>query len=107
MVILLWLSKQSRSRKVQAVSVITVLLNILLLGVEALLALMIAYLVLLTGSALFAPRHTKLRQDGPTQRFLILVPAHNEERLLPSLLANLDQLDYPPALYAVHVVADN
>src|SRR5437868_13705966 len=68
---------------------------------------MIAYLLSLTGAALFAPRHTKLRQNGPVQRFLILVPAHNEERLLPSLLDNLHQLDYPSALYSVHVVADN
>ena len=65
------------------------LFQILLLGAEAVLALMITYLLLLTGTALFAPRHTQLRQQSPTQRFLILVPAHNEERLLPSLLANL------------------
>jgi cellulose synthase/poly-beta-1,6-N-acetylglucosamine synthase-like glycosyltransferase len=89
------------------VSVITTLFYILLLSAEAVLALMISYLLLLTGAALFAPRYTKLRQNGPTQRFLILVPAHNEERLLPSLLANLHQLDYPATLYAIHVVADN
>jgi 1,2-diacylglycerol 3-beta-glucosyltransferase len=83
------------------------LFHILLLGAEAVLALMITYLLLLTGAALFAPRHTKLRQNSPTQRFLILVPAHNEERLLPSLLTNLHQLDYPAALYTIHVVADN
>jgi 1,2-diacylglycerol 3-beta-glucosyltransferase len=89
------------------VSTIITLFHILLLGAEAVMALMIAYLLLLTGAALFAPRHTQLRQNGSTQRFLILVPAHNEERLLPSLLDNLRQLDYPSALYAVHVVADN
>jgi cellulose synthase/poly-beta-1,6-N-acetylglucosamine synthase-like glycosyltransferase len=81
--------------------------QILLLGIEAVLALMIGYLLLLAIVALFAQRHTKPRQGGPTNRFLILVPAHNEERLLPSMLANLHQLDYPSALYAVHVVADN
>jgi cellulose synthase/poly-beta-1,6-N-acetylglucosamine synthase-like glycosyltransferase len=79
----------------------------LLLGIEAVLGLMIGYLLLLTAAALFASRHTRLRQEGPTHRFLILVPAHNEERLLPSLLANLRQLDYPQPLYQVHVVADN
>jgi 1,2-diacylglycerol 3-beta-glucosyltransferase len=89
------------------VNVVTTLFQILLLSVEAVLALMITYLLMLTGAALFAQRHTKLRQDGPSHRFLILVPAHNEERLLPSLLSNLHQLDYPAALYAVHVVADN
>jgi cellulose synthase/poly-beta-1,6-N-acetylglucosamine synthase-like glycosyltransferase len=89
------------------VSIIITLFQILLFGAEAVLALIITYLLLLTGAAVFAPRHTKLRQQGPTQRFLILVPAHNEERLLPSLLANLHQLDYPASLYAIHVIADN
>jgi cellulose synthase/poly-beta-1,6-N-acetylglucosamine synthase-like glycosyltransferase len=89
------------------VSSVITLLHILLLGIEGLLGLMIAYLVLLTGAALFASRGTKLRQGGVKHRFLILVPAHNEERLLPSLLENLHQLDYPKSLYTVHVVADN
>jgi cellulose synthase/poly-beta-1,6-N-acetylglucosamine synthase-like glycosyltransferase len=79
----------------------------LLLGAEAGLGLMIGYLLLLTVAAVFAPRHTALRKEDPTHRFLILVPAHNEERLLPSLLANLRQLDYPQSLYQIHVVADN
>jgi 1,2-diacylglycerol 3-beta-glucosyltransferase len=89
------------------VSILIALLHILLLGAELVLALIITYLLLLTGAALFAPRHTKLGQHIPTQRFLILVPAHNEERLLPSLLDNLQQLDYPASLYEIHVVADN
>jgi 1,2-diacylglycerol 3-beta-glucosyltransferase len=89
------------------VSIIITLFQILLFGAEAVLALMITYLLLLTGAAVFAPRYTKLRQQSPTQRFLILVPAHNEERLLPSLLANLHQLNYPASLYAIHVIADN
>lgn len=71
------------------------------------LALMVAYLLLLTLAALFAPRTTRLRREAPSHRFIIMVPAHNEERLLPQLLQNLQALDYPPELYRVHVVADN
>jgi cellulose synthase/poly-beta-1,6-N-acetylglucosamine synthase-like glycosyltransferase len=89
------------------VNLIITILHILLFGAQAVLALMIGYLLLLTAAALFASRQTKLRQESPTHRFLILVPAHNEERLLPSLLANLRQLDYPQSLYQVHIVADN
>jgi cellulose synthase/poly-beta-1,6-N-acetylglucosamine synthase-like glycosyltransferase len=89
------------------VSLIINILHILLFGAQAVLILMIGYLLLLTAAALFASRQTKLRQESPTHRFLILVPAHNEERLLPSLLANLRQLDYPQSLYQVHIVADN
>ena len=39
--------------------------------------------------------------------FILLVPAHNEERLLPGLLASIGQLAYPPERYTVLVVADN
>jgi len=43
----------------------------------------------------------------PRHRFAILIPAHDEEILLPRLLHSLDGLDYPRHLYTVHVVADN
>jgi hypothetical protein len=35
---------------------------------------------------------------APRHRFFILVPSHNEEKLMPSLLDNLRQLDYPSTL---------
>ncbi|NNJ11070.1 glycosyltransferase [Chloroflexales bacterium ZM16-3] len=56
---------------------------------------------------MFAKRKTPPRPDKPSTRFVIMVPAHNEERLLPQLLDSLSQIDYPHDLYAVHVVADN
>ena len=39
--------------------------------------------------------------------FTILVPAHNEELLLPDLLESLQNLDYPKINYSIHVIADN
>lgn len=42
-----------------------------------------------------------------TKTFAILIPAHNEEQLLPTLLESLAQVDYPAFLYQIHVVADN
>src|SRR3954447_1740930 len=36
--------------------------------------------------------------DVPRHRFLILIPAHNEERLIRAALDSLAALDYPPAL---------
>ncbi len=83
------------------------MLEILLVALESVLALLVAYLLLLTVAAWLAPRRTPARKQPPTHRFLFLLPAHNEERLLPNLLGNLRQLDYPSSLYAVHVVADN
>ncbi len=82
-------------------------IQLFLLLFQAALAVLVVYLLLLTAAAWRAARQTPARSGEPTNRFLILVPAHNEERLLPDTLANLRQLDYPQSLYAVHVVADN
>ncbi len=74
---------------------------------EGLVGLIVGYLLMLTGAALFARRRSPQRAGAPTHRFAILVPAHNEERLLPSTLASLHAMDYPSELFQVYVVADN
>jgi 1,2-diacylglycerol 3-beta-glucosyltransferase len=84
-----------------------VVIHILLIIVQFFVAVLAGYLLLLTAVSWRAARQTEPRSGEPTSRFLILIPAHNEERLLPNLLANLRQVDYPDHLYAVHVVADN
>jgi len=81
--------------------------RLVVLVVEVCLVPLAGYLILLTIAAWFAPRRTPLTGSAATRRFLILVPAHDEERLLPGLLENLKRLDYPADRYAVHVVADN
>jgi 1,2-diacylglycerol 3-beta-glucosyltransferase len=78
-----------------------------LLLLQAITAGMVAYLLLLTAAAWQAARRTPLRPGAPHHRFLILIPAHNEERLLPATLASLNQLAYPRSRFAVHVIADN
>lgn len=86
------------------------LLQIMVLIFELLLAVLVGYLLVLTVAALIGAsrgRSPQAAAQAPTARFLILVPAHNEEKLLPDTLANLRQLDYPPDLFAIHVVADN
>lgn len=80
----------------------------LLLAFQSLLAALVGYLLLLTAAAWRAPRRTPpAAANARRHRFAILIPAHNEERLLPGLLANLRQLAYPADAVAVHVVADN
>jgi 1,2-diacylglycerol 3-beta-glucosyltransferase len=82
---------------------------------EALLAAPVAYLLLLTGAATaYALRQGRGRgrqapdkKAAPRTRFIVLVPAHNEEALLPATLDSLFAQDFPRDLYAVHVVADN
>jgi hypothetical protein len=68
------------------------------------------YLAALTGAAWWA-RHRGLGRTAlaaaPTHRFVVLVPAHNEEQLIGSTLDSLAEADYPRELVSVHVVADN
>lgn len=82
-------------------------LQTLIFAAQTALAVLVSYLMLLTVTAWRANRRTEPLPAAPQHRFLILIPAHNEEKLLPSLLDNLAELDYPQTLYATHVVADN
>jgi cellulose synthase/poly-beta-1,6-N-acetylglucosamine synthase-like glycosyltransferase len=66
----------------------------------------VTYLLLLTcGAALYRPR----LRPSPAQnrRIGLLIPAHNEELLLGTVLDRLRTLDYPPDRYTLFVIADN
>ena len=53
-------------------------------------------------------RETKDYADhAPESRFLVLIPAHNEERVIGDIIDNLKRMDYPEALYDFYVIADN
>lgn len=80
-------------------------MEVLIVVLQFPLALMVLYLDVLSVAAV-TKRHGP-ESVPPRHRFALLVPAHNEERQLPRLLASLAALDYPRALYDVHVVADN
>lgn len=93
----------------------------LLLAAEIALAVPVAYLVVVTASALLAARrHARALPADPLAadpraavasarlpRFAVLVPAHDEELLIGRLLESLDRLTYPRARRDVYVVADN
>jgi 1,2-diacylglycerol 3-beta-glucosyltransferase len=83
------------------------LLTACVLVCEAVLAAMVAYLVALSAAAWRAPRRTTVRLSEPSTRFVVLIPAHNEEQLLPQTLTSLQRLAYPPELFEIHVIADN
>jgi cellulose synthase/poly-beta-1,6-N-acetylglucosamine synthase-like glycosyltransferase len=67
----------------------------------------VGYLVFLAVQALRMPRGTAPPAGGQQKRFLVLIPAHDEEKLLPGLLASIARARYPQELLSVHVVADN
>ena len=81
--------------------------QLLLLGLQLSLSFLVAYLLLLTFAARQAPRETSLPGVNQEHTFTLLIPAHNEELLLPSLLNSLKRLDYPASRFSIHVVADN
>lgn len=44
---------------------------------------------------------------NPKSKFLILIPAHNESKVIANLVQNLNNMDYPRKLYDIYVIADN
>jgi cellulose synthase/poly-beta-1,6-N-acetylglucosamine synthase-like glycosyltransferase len=94
-------------RRLAVASLLAVVLDVMLGALD----LVVLYLLVLTGAALWL----RLRRpaivapanpDQPT-RFAILIPAHDEELVLGDTLESLAKLDYPRDRFAIHVIADN
>jgi len=88
------------------------LLNLALVLAAVPFVLLAFYLLLLTVAACTHPDRRRIdgRFPGPRQartRFLILIPAHNEELLLGGVLDQLRSLSYPASHVAIAVIADN
>jgi len=80
---------------------------LLVLVFAALVVAPSVFLLLLALLSLLPP-HTGAPPPGRGQRrFAILIPAHDEERILGETLATIAHLDYPRRRISVHVVADN
>ena len=43
----------------------------------------------------------------PKLKYLVLVPAHNEEAVISGIIENLQTMDYPKELYDFYILADN
>lgn len=43
----------------------------------------------------------------PQMRFLVLIPAHNEEAVISGIIENMHKMDYPKELYDFYILADN
>lgn len=94
-------------------SILLQFLRLFLLVAEILLALPVIYVCVISISALIQDRKHTTRttsdafQTTPHRSFAVIVPAHNEELVLGTLLESLSQITYPEERYTVHVVADN
>ncbi|MBR6571038.1 MAG: glycosyltransferase family 2 protein [Clostridia bacterium] len=70
--------------------------------------LMVLLFFQLAVSFLGYKKNTKDYQDhDPKLRFMVLVPAHNEEPVIGDLINNLSNMDYPREMYDFYILADN
>lgn len=66
-----------------------------------------AYLLTLLAAARLATRRCAPGPGGSASRFIIVIPAHDEEHVLGATLADLARCDYPAEQVRVVVIADN
>jgi cellulose synthase/poly-beta-1,6-N-acetylglucosamine synthase-like glycosyltransferase len=90
--------------KIKSMVIIYSLFSLVLLCLTLPPALYLGFL----GGISFKKVRRDIRKDSMRlPRFDIIVPAHDEELTIERTLASLGKIDYPPALYRVHVIADN
>jgi len=88
------------------------IVNVALIGSYFIIFPFAAYLLATSIAALISPRTRRLDRDSPSlatprQRFLVVIPAHNEELGIVNTVLSCLAIDYPPSLYQVLVIADN
>ncbi len=72
----------------------------------AALAPFFSLMALVTASALLGRRNRPAAAEGRA-RFLIVIPAHDEEGAIGATVRSCRAIDYEPGLFSIHVIADN
>src|SRR4051794_18502590 len=83
-----------------------IIVTFVLTAVATVLGAIEAYLMLLSVASL-GKRAPLTGVPNRLRRFAILIPAHDEEVVLPSTLRSLEKLEYPLEAFDIHVIADN
>lgn len=83
-----------------------IIVVITIIFISIYLSLYIAYYLLMFFIHFIIPVHS-LRSKEKTTHFLVIIPAHDEELLLPRLLASIQKQYYSQELIRTIVVADN
>lgn len=81
------------------------MLKLLNYSIDVLLIGYTLYFLLFVLLGLKTKKNTEFK--APVNKFAIIIPAHNEEKVIEELINNLKKLDYPKNLYDIYVVADN
>lgn len=83
-----------------------ILIEILFYLLFAMLAPLLVYQFILSVMSLFAHK-TLIFPSEASRKFAIIVPAHNEEKMISKTIYSLSGLIYPKRNYDVFVIADN
>jgi cellulose synthase/poly-beta-1,6-N-acetylglucosamine synthase-like glycosyltransferase len=82
------------------------LMLVTLIGINLVALPYFLFLLVISIGALASRRHPELPETA-TSRFLIVVPAHNEESGIAQTVRSCRALDYPETLFELVVIADN
>lgn len=80
-------------------------LQIVLMALEILTGFLGVYQIVMSLAGFWHRRESV--RHSPRKRFLFLIPAHNEERVIGLLIDSLHTQNYPKDLFDIHVIADN
>ena len=81
-------------------------LEVIVIGMNLLLLPYLG-LILLTALAALCARRVCRKPDAPRTRFLVVIPAHDEESGIAATVRSCLSLEYPMGLFEVLVIADN
>ena len=65
------------------------------------------YYLFISLAGWFHRKEPDANQFPVTHRFALIVPSHNEEKVVGKIISNLKSLQYPHELYDIFVIADN
>lgn len=65
------------------------------------------YYIFISLAGWFRRKEPALDQFPVKNRFALIVPSHNEEKVVGKIISNLKELQYPRELYDIFVIADN
>lgn len=83
-----------------------IIINIIYITFVAFFALLIGYHLFLSLLAVFSKDKQRF-ETSEKRKFAIVIPAHNEEKMIAKTIYSLNGLIYPKRLYDIIVVADN
>lgn len=66
-----------------------------------------SYYAIISLAGWFRRKEPDAKDFPVTHRFALIVPSHNEEKVVGKIVANLESLQYPRELYDIFVIADN